>query len=192
MLEAMLRVAAERGYAHTTIAEVSERAGVGEAEFDGMFESREECFLQAYDAAIDVLAAHVQAAFTAEAEKDWPERVKAGLCALVELLATEPEIARMAIVEVSTAGPDAKDRYHVTLERFTPFFEEGRAYAKGGERLPADTGRFAVGAVGSMIFDEIRAGRAAELRRVLPDLVFAFLMPYLGSAQAEREMKRIL
>lgn len=188
----MLRVASARGYAHTTVAEVLERAGVGEAEFDGMFESREDCFLQAYDAAIDVLAAHVQAAFNAEAEKDWPERVKAGLCALVELLATEPDIARMAIVDVSTVGPDAKDRYHVTLERFTPFFEEGRAYAEGGEKLPPETARFAVGGVGSMIFDEIRAGRAAELRRILPDLVFAFLMPYLGSEGAEREMKRIL
>ena len=42
-----------------------------------------------------------------------------------------------------------------------------------------------------MIFDEIRAGRGAELERILPDLVFAVLMPYLGPEAAKAEMRRV-
>ncbi len=42
-----------------------------------------------------------------------------------------------------------------------------------------------------MIFDEIRAGRAPDLVHILPDLVFAVLMPYLGPAAAEEEMGRV-
>jgi hypothetical protein len=42
-----------------------------------------------------------------------------------------------------------------------------------------------------MVFDEVRAGRGAELRRILPDLVFAVLMPYLGPEAAESEMRKI-
>ena len=42
-----------------------------------------------------------------------------------------------------------------------------------------------------MIFDEVRAGRGPELERILPDLVFAVLMPYLGPEAAEEEMRRV-
>ena len=42
-----------------------------------------------------------------------------------------------------------------------------------------------------MIFDEVRAGRGPELKRILPDLVFAVLMPYLGPEAAEDEMRRV-
>jgi hypothetical protein len=42
-----------------------------------------------------------------------------------------------------------------------------------------------------MIFDEIRAGRGPDLERLLPDLVFAVLMPYLGPEAAEEEMHRV-
>jgi hypothetical protein len=42
-----------------------------------------------------------------------------------------------------------------------------------------------------MIFDEVRAGRGPELRQLLPDLLFAVLMPYLGPEAAEDEMRRV-
>jgi hypothetical protein len=42
-----------------------------------------------------------------------------------------------------------------------------------------------------MIFDEVRGGRGGELEKILPDLVFAVLMPYLGPAAAEAEMRRV-
>ncbi len=59
------------------------------------------------------------------------------------------------------------------------------------EGLPPDTARFAIGGASAMIFDEIRAGRAPDLVRILPDLVFAVLMPYLGPEAAEEEMRRV-
>jgi AcrR family transcriptional regulator len=192
LLEAMIRVAAAKGYEATTVADVVEFAGVPEAAFHGSFESKEACFLEAYDAVIDVLVAHVASAFEAAAGEPWPERTVAGLRALVELLAAEADIARMAMVEVTAAGDNARERYRAALARFTPFLEEGRAYSGRGEELPADTARFAIGGATSMIFDEVRAGRGPELSRLLPDLVFAVLMPYLGSEAAEDEMRRLV
>lgn len=191
MLEAMLRVAAAKGYEATTVDDVVEIAGVSRESFDEMFGDKEECFLEAYDAVFDVLVAHVGSAFEAAAGEPWPERIAAGLRALVQLLAAESGIARLSMVEVTAAGEDARARYRSALARFTPFFEEGRAYSKQGEDLPADTARFAIGGATSMIFDEIRAGRGPELERILPDLVFAVLMPYLGPEAAEEEMRRV-
>jgi AcrR family transcriptional regulator len=191
VLEAMVRMAAAKGYEATTVADVVEFAGVDGDSFEGMFESKEACFLEAYEAVFDVLVAHVTAAFEAASEEPWPEQIAAGLGALVDLLSTEADIARLAMVEVTAAGDDARERYRTMLTRFTPFLEEGRRYSGQGEELPADTARFAIGGATSMIFDEVRAGRGPELKRILPDLVFAVLMPYLGPEAAEDEMRRV-
>jgi AcrR family transcriptional regulator len=187
----MIRIAAEKGLQAATVTEVTEMAGVSEASFYEMFEGKEACFLEAYDAIFDVLVAHMSASFEATAGEDWPRRVVAALRALVELLAAESSIARMAMLEVSAAGGVARARYRAALERFTPFLEEGRLYSNQGDELPPGTAGFAVGGATSMIFDEFRAGRGSELEKLLPQLVFAVLMPYLGSEAAEREMKRV-
>jgi AcrR family transcriptional regulator len=192
LLEAMLRIAAAKGYEATTVEDVIEIAGVSRADFDAAFRSKEECFLEAYEAVFDVLVAHVNSAFEAAAAEPWPERIAAGLRALVQLLAAESGIARLSMVEVTATGDDARARYRAALARFTPFLEEGREYSEQGEELPADTARFAIGGATSMIFDEIRAGRGPELERILPDLVFAVLMPYLGPEAAEDEMRRVM
>jgi AcrR family transcriptional regulator len=191
LLEAMVRVVAARGYEATTVTDVTEFAGVSESVFRDSFASKEECFLEAYDAVIDVLVAHVASAFEAAEGEPWPERIGAGLRALVELLAAEADIARMAMVEVTAVGDEARARYRSALARFTPFLEEGRSWSRRGGELPPDTARFAIGGATSMIFDEIRAGRGAELKRLLPNLHFAVLMPYLGAEAAEEEMRRL-
>jgi AcrR family transcriptional regulator len=191
LLEAMVRVAAAKGYETTTVADVIEAAGVSREAFDEMFASREACFLEAYDAIINVLVAHVSAAFESTVGQPWPDRIAAGLRALVDLLATEHDIARMAMVEVTAVGEDARIRYRAALGRFTYFLEEGRTVSPQADELPADTARFAIGGATSMIFDEIRAGRGPELRRILPDLLFAVLMPYIGPEAAEDEMRRV-
>jgi AcrR family transcriptional regulator len=191
MLEAMVRVAAAKGYEATTVDDVIEAAGVSRETFDATFVGKEGCFLEAYDAVIDVLVAHVSTAFESAAGLPWPDRIAGGLRALVDLLASEHDIARMAMVEVTAVGEDARIRYRAALGRFTYFLEEGRTFSSQGDELPADTARFAIGGATSMIFDEIRAGRGAELRRILPDLVFAVLMPYIGPEAAEDEMRRV-
>ena len=191
LLEAMLRVAAAKGYEATAVKDVIEVAGVSEQTFEQMFGDKESCFLEAYEAVFDVLLAHMTSAFEAAAARPWPERISAALGALVGLLSIEAGIARLSMVEVTAAGDDVRARYRSALARFTPFLEEGRQYANQGEELPADTARFAIGGAASMIFDEIRAGRGPELTRILPDLVFAVLMPYLGPEAAEDEMRRV-
>jgi AcrR family transcriptional regulator len=191
LLEAMVRVAAAKGYEATTVGDVIEAAAVNREAFDEMFSSREACFLEAYDAVIDVLVAHVSSAYESTVGQPWPDRIAAALRALVDLLATEHDIARMAMVEVTAVGEDARIRYRAALGRFTYFLEEGRSASPQGDELPADTARFAIGGATSMIFDEIRAGRGPELRRLLPDLLFAVLMPYIGPEAAEDEMRHV-
>lgn len=185
-----MRVAAAKGYEATTVNDVIERAGVSRDVFYDHFADKESCFLEAFGAANDVLVAAAAGAFESRSGEPWPERVAATLRALVELLAAEADIVRMTMVEVAAAGDEARGRYEAALARFIPFLEEGREYT-GRDDLPPDTERFAIGGGTSMVFDEIRAGRGAELPRILPELVFAVLVPYLGAEGAEAEMRRV-
>lgn len=191
VLEAMVRVVADKGYETATVADVAEAAAISRQAFDEMFGGKEACFLEAYDAAVDVLLAHATNAYRAAAGEPWASRVVAALRSVVELLASEADFARMAVVEVTAVGEDARIRYRQALNRFVPFLDEGRGVSDQGEDLPPDTASFAIGAATSMIFDEIRGGRGGELPRVLPELAFLTLMPYLGAAAAEAEMKRV-
>jgi AcrR family transcriptional regulator len=191
MLEAMVRVAASKGYQAASVDDVVNAAGVSREAFHTSFGDKESCFLEAYDAVADVLVAHVNAAFESVAGEPWPERVFAALRALTELLAAESDIARMTMVEVTAVGEEARVRYRANLNRFVPFLEEGREYSPRGAELPADAARFAIGGAMSLIFDEVRAGRGPELPQRVPELAFAILMPYLGAEAAEAEIRRL-
>jgi AcrR family transcriptional regulator len=185
LLDAAVTVVAEKGYGAMTVADLTKEAGVSRTTFYELFEDKEACFLAAYDAAADVLARRIAAAF--ETQEAWPDRVRAGLIVLLESLAGEPQVARLALVDVGSAGPRAQRRYRAALQRMTPFFDEGRDFAPGGRRLPANTSRMVIGAVTGLVADEIEAGRAEGLPDLLPEILFATLVPYVGPAAAAKE-----
>jgi AcrR family transcriptional regulator len=186
LLDAAIDVVAEKGYAATTVADLTREAGISRSTFYAMFEDKEACFLAAYDAAVDVLTRRVATAF--EAEQGWPTRVRAGLETLLSSLAAEPQLARLALVDVGAAGPAAQRRYRAALQRMTPFFEEGRDFAPNGRALPANTSRMAIGAVVGLIADELEADRAERLPDLLPEVLFAAYLPYLGPEAAAGEV----
>lgn len=185
LLDAAVNVVAEKGYGATTVADLTKEAGVSRTTFYELFEDKEACFLAAYDTAADVLARRIATAF--ETQEAWPDRVRAGLIVMLESLALEPQVARLALVDVGSAGPRAQRRYRAALQRMTPFFDEGRDFAPGGRRLPANTSRMVIGAVTGLVADEIEAGRADQLPDLLPEILFATLVPYVGPAAAARE-----
>jgi AcrR family transcriptional regulator len=188
LLEAAIRVAAAKGYAATTIADLTKAAGISRTTFYEQFEDRESCFLAAYENAVDAIVRRVNAAY--EAEERWPQRARAGLAALLEALAEEPDVARLALVDVGSAGPAAQRRQRAAVQRLAPLFEEGRDFAPNGRGLPANTSRMAIGGVTGLISDELLTGRAERLPELLPDLIFAMLVPYLGPGAAAAEMRR--
>lgn len=190
ILRALVEVGAKRGYEGIRVDEVAAVAGVSRAEFERHFADKEDCFLAAYEAMSDLLIASVSAAFERTAGRPWADRVAAALSDLVALLAAEAELARMPIVEVTAIPGEARVRSRQALDRFVPFLEQGRGAGGPGVELPAQTARFAIGGATSLIFDEFRAGRGPELEAILPELVFAVTMPYLGVEGAEAEMRK--
>lgn len=188
LLDAAFAVVAAKGYPATTVGDLTKEAGVSRTTFYEMFEDKEACFLASFDDAVERLARQVVAAY--ESQQRWPERVAAGLATALAALAADPALARLSLVDVGNAGPAAQRHYSSAVQRLTPLFEEGRDFAPAGRNLPANTSRMAIGAVAGLITDELIAERAERLPELLPELLFATFVPYVGPAAAAAEMKR--
>jgi AcrR family transcriptional regulator len=187
ILEAMVRVVGRKGYKAASVADVIEEAGTSRTTFYKHFDDKHDCFLAAYDRVVDRVLGEVVA--NCDGERPWLERMRSGLATIVELFALDPELARTAIVEVAAAGADARRRHWNAVARFTEFLEDGRELADGRE-LPENIALMAAGAVSGLIFDELLTGRAERLPELLPDLLFAMLVPYIGPRAAAEEMRK--
>jgi len=187
ILEAMVQVVGRKGYKGTSVADVIEEANVSRTTFYKHFEDKHECFLAAYDLVVERVLSEVIA--SCDGEQAWLERVRIGLAKVVEMFALDPELARTAIVEVAAAGADARRRHWNAITRFTEFLDDGEQLS-GSPDLPENIGLMAAGAVSGLIFDELLTGRAERLPELLPDLLFALLVPYIGPGAATEEMRR--
>ena len=186
LLWSMVRVIAEKSYDGVTVADVVARAGVSRTTFYEEFANKDECLFAAYEWVIDELVDYVSHAF--HSELDWPERMRDALDALLRALAAEPDVAQMAVVEVPAAGPQGHQRYRDAVDRFLPFLEEGREYAERSAGVPPGIELMAVGGAEVIIFDEVVGGRVTEMPAMLPEIVFAVLVPFIGPEEAAAAM----
>ena len=121
MLAAMAEAMSEQGYVRTSVADVITRAGVSRETFYQQFRSKQDCFLAAFDASAAVLftpgidqgALDVDANQAVGAATD-PTTPLARFDALLDRylrgLAAHPDHARLFLVEVYAAGPEAIER----------------------------------------------------------------------------------
>jgi AcrR family transcriptional regulator len=180
-------VVGSKGYKETSVADVIEETPTSRTTFYKYFEDKHDCFLAAYDMLVEQVFAEVVA--NCDGDQSWLERVETGLSTIVKLFALDPQLARTAVVEVAAAGADARQRHWNAVSRFTAYLEDGRELA-GGRELPENISLMSAGAVSGLIFDELLAGRAERLPELLPDLLFAMLVPYIGPGAATAEMRR--
>jgi AcrR family transcriptional regulator len=178
---------AERGYNAVTITQIAKSARVSKRAFYEQFESKEECFL----AAFEIVIFHLRELIEDEIEPipDWPHRVVAGLRALLEFLAADPALARLCLVDSITAGPAVAERFREQIDVFVPLLQPGRAERDNPRPLPDSTEETLIGALISMLSRSLAFGSVASLSELLPDFVEFVLMPYLGPTEAHRLAK---
>ena len=113
LLQAMVEVVGERGYADTNVREVIERAGVSRKTFYELFPTRDDCLLAVYDEAAQCLRGVVQHAY--ENGVTPQEQIDAALSVMLEWADTEPDVARVCMLEVPTSGLAGQRRLTATL-----------------------------------------------------------------------------
>jgi AcrR family transcriptional regulator len=184
IITALVDTVAERGYNATTVAHITKAASVSRRTFYEHFADKEACFLAAYDMVADHIRASMRAA--AESFGDWPQQVRAALATMLRFLASEPELARLTMIEPVAAGGEIAARHRASMQGFVAILKAGRPQHSGERPLPEATEETLVGGIVSLIVREISASRTADLEQLLPDLVELILAPYLGIEEAER------
>ena len=156
MIGALIEVARERGAGGVTVAHVVARSGVSRRTFYELFEDRDDCFLAAFDVAVERAAQRVLPAYGAGGT--WRERVRAGLEALLEFVDDEPGLGALCIVDALAAGPGAAERRAQLVSRLIDVVDEGRAEAKGSAAPTRLTAEGVVGAVLAVLYARLAAG----------------------------------
>jgi AcrR family transcriptional regulator len=174
MLAAMAEAVAEKGYARVAVADVIERARVSRRTFYEHFDNKEECFLVAYDAAVELVLGAIDEAVSA-AEPDWLAAASAGTKRYLETLAANPALAKTFLVEVLAAGPVALERRAAVHQRFADqqaaIYAAARARSDELPALPPHVFRACVGAVNELVTEHL----AQQGPDSLPELLEAIL-----------------
>jgi AcrR family transcriptional regulator/DNA-binding MarR family transcriptional regulator len=158
MIAALVEVAGERGIANVTVAHIVARSGVSRRTFYELFEDREDCFLAAFDLAVERAAQRVVPAFGSGGS--WCERVRAALVALLEFLDDEPGMGALCVVEALGGGPVALERRARVVGVLIDAVAEGRREVKGSARPSRLTAEGVVGAVLAVLHARLSAGDA--------------------------------
>jgi AcrR family transcriptional regulator len=186
LIAGLVQALYEVGYQKTTVSLIGQRASVSKSDFYKHFESKDDCFIAAYDAAIDRIRGRVRIACEEAGEGDWARRVRAGLDALLKLFSAEPALATITLVEGIRAGRGIYDRYQVAVELFVADLRAGAPASPAGTEVPEATDEAVVGGVASMLGRRILGGEAEDLDQLFPEILEFVLAPYLGAEQARR------
>jgi len=182
LLAAIAREVAEHGYPGVTMRGLTRLAGVSSRDFYEHFDDKEECFLAAFDAVRDYLAERIAAAVAAE--PNWPHQLIAALRATLDFFASEPDLARLALVEPVGATPRIAIRFREAVLACVPAIARGREETPEGPTLSPNTEDSVLGGIISLASRSILAGEAENLPTLLPDLAEFALSPYLGAERA--------
>jgi AcrR family transcriptional regulator len=184
ILAAMIDVAGAKGYRDVSVADILTEAKVPAAVFEARFTGKRDCFLAAYVTAVDGLRDEIFA--ECDANLAWAARMRVGLTGILDRFAADPGLARMVTVEPAVVGTEALRLYFDTIARFGSFVDAG---CEAATELPEQIALMAVGGVTGLISNEVAAGRAEQLRDLLPSLLYALLLPYVGPDAATAEMR---
>jgi AcrR family transcriptional regulator len=181
LLNGVVEAVAEHGYNATTIASITAAAKISRRTFYEYFEGKEDCFL----AAFEMIEAHVLDSMLAApgAREPWPNRVRARLAALLDVLSRDSAVARCFLIEPLAAGGDVAARYREAMQLLAGTL---RPEPPPSELDMEVRDQALIGGIATLIVRRLNAGGAKRLPELLSDLVELALAPYIGRQEAKR------
>jgi len=198
LVEAMTAVVAERGFRGATVEQVIRRAKASRRAFYAHFCSIEDCFDAVLDDAAERTAALIADGF-ADASS-WEEGVREALARLLVFLDSEPELARVWMIEAIAAGSwafERRERHVATLRRLIvdqrPPPSRRLPYAltdsRDAESLAESQTVIAVMAAAiGMVHTHLLARREQPLIGLLGQMMGVVSAPYLDAGAVAREV----
>lgn len=184
---ALVEVVTECGYEAASVAAVIERAGVTPAEFERRFADKEDCVLQVFEAFIDDFKGKAQSAY--DAHQDWRTALRATAYVAAGWIAENPRATRFGTVEVLAAESEMiRVRREELFQWCAGLIDAGRTVAVAPEAIPDSTAVMAIGSIAQMLMKRVQSGRKPEPMRMVPELMYLAVRPYVGEAAAREEL----
>jgi AcrR family transcriptional regulator len=178
-LGALVHLTLDERYADLSDPQIAQFAGISTEAFHKQFATKEACFLAVLD---EFVAEAMEAVNVAIANaSDWPEAVHRAVRALVEYFAAHEALSRMAFIDIFDVGPGMIGRMTRSIEDFTKLLDElGPAPRRG----PLVAREAITGAIWGVISSYTAHDRVRQLPRLVDQLTFIVLAPYIGAKPA--------
>jgi AcrR family transcriptional regulator len=187
ILTAMADACAAKGFGGTTIADICEPAGVSRATFYELFKDKEDCLQASMELSLADAMGRIVEVYSPD--KPWATMVRDATATFLDLLATRPDFARMALIEAPAAGGRSYEMYASGKRVLQALLDRGRNDPIEEQAIPSSAGRGALAAAESLIVGQILAGNTERLSELLPDIVYIITIPYLGQDEALRQTR---
>jgi AcrR family transcriptional regulator len=182
LVDAVPRVVAKHGYEAMAVSDIVKAAAVSRNAFYNNFGDKQECFAAAHEACHERLLALLER--PCDKGSTVEERVETALGAALDLLATEPEVARLLFVEAPGASEEISLRYHEWLRRYGTLLRSAVPQAAQKSSLAVEIDQVIVGGIASRVASEVLQGRAAQLRVLTPHFV-EYVLAFYGAGQPD-------
>lgn len=186
LIAGLIQVLYEVGYHRTTVSLIGQRAAVSKSDFYRHFESKDDCFIAAYEVAVERIREAVLTACQESEHREWAGRVRDAIEVLLQTFAEEPALASITLVEGLRAGRGVYDRYQIALESFVGFLREGAPMTPAGSEAPEAIDEAVIGGIASLLGRRILAGDTEELKDLFPEILEFVLTAHLGAEEARR------
>ncbi|HEY5343048.1 MAG TPA: TetR/AcrR family transcriptional regulator [Solirubrobacteraceae bacterium] len=179
ILRVAAQIAAKGGYARLTHGQIAYGAGVTESVVRERCGDVQECFLGALE--LLSVEALIGASTAAREAGDRLAGVHRGIAALMERVARDRALCRIAFVEVFALGPPAIERREALLAKFTDQLVNS---------LPADSrpsppvAEAIVGAIWGIVHHHVTRGEAHLLPALADQIAYLALAPGIGGQDA--------
>jgi AcrR family transcriptional regulator len=187
ILQAMVEISCERGFARASVSAVSRRAGASTRTFYDHFNSLEDCFLAVIDEGAQCVLEVMHQAFAKESS--WLDALRSALAALLVLFDTEPDRTRVWHLESLAAGRWALERRAQGLDvlRTAILCEWSTTPESPGVTVAAEG---AMAAVLGVLHTRLLQGPDAPLLEVLGPLMGLVVAPFVSADVRAREIRR--
>ena len=184
--QAMLELCYERTLDGFTVGDLCRRAGVSSASFCARYEGLEACFHQLYAAEF---GRYRRQAAAARAEfQSWRDRVRATAYALARFLAEDRRLAHFTVIEVQRAGESTQLLLAEGIEEMFDLLDQGRSELEDPGALTRATAESVGGGIFSQVIKAVSHGGLLDPLALVPQLMHAAVLPYLGIEAAEAEL----
>lgn len=186
IMQALVEVLAERGFAGATVGLVVRRARVSTRTFYRCFDDLQECLIAIMDSTTEQAVA--LASRELEEAGRWQDGVRSALALVLAYFDREPELARVCFVEALAGGPVVLAHRERLIEAFrSPVIERIEREVPNVSSLAAEG---VLSSVFGIMHAHIVVEKPGPFVELLGPLMGLIMAPYLGAREVQREIEQ--